>query len=369
LRQVCDCLKYQRGKSCQERWERLEDLIINGRQEICGYSSNALTFKMGINFVLKLHFIRPTYRFLFLTSKYIIVQDEQAQADYHRISLFAKKVEYAGFAFHSMKRAYKLIRAHTHLPLMEFNIDTLSEYESARKKYCTEDKSKRSPFISMCKLLSDIDQRIDINTLLSEKRGAFAWTPEALVEHYGYVSTWYERPLLDYLRERAINSGSDSLKQAARHIMKVYLDRIRIFNPNQIDFNVSYEVASRWKGWAAQLETGELRLSYKHLITDVRSFYNWLEVMSKDDPEQWKQYVAHNPISAADIQSAGRELNERREESKNKTAIALPYIPAFRIELWRNYILKNSILASARSAGRDDLAEFDGITYKLKHDY
>lgn len=365
LKQVCDCLSNQPGEDWQERWECIENHILQGDLQICGYKTNAYTFIDGINFFLSLYFVRSSYKFLFLKEKNIIPLDKQARNDYDSILKYAKEIDCTALEYNNIKFAYTLIRLRTKKSLSEFKIDDLIELDIAKKQY----RLRGAPFTAMCRLLKIIGVKIDDAVVDAERHKVVIWTPEKLVAHYGAIGKWYEYPLLMYLNERAAKSNPTSVTQAARHIIELYWNKIISLNPAQKDFRISYSTSQKWKLWATALESGKQRDSIKHLLTNVRSFYNWIEMMVNEDPVKWKKYGAHNPITAADINYVSKELRKRKGTRKNQTANILPHISSFRKELWKNYVLKNSIVVWARSAPIGEEAEFDGHIYKVKNNF
>lgn len=361
IAKILDWLTRQPGETWQERWLAGEPHVI-AKEDIMGRSIRKTDIRMGLNILLGLEFIRPTYDFLLFkrrTGATIFTEEGEIHPDHALILEIAKKLKYSGGLSSSCQQTYFIIALHTGKKLNQFNIEDLELYVSAWKKH----RKDHCPFKALYNIMLELgiisDEAIEKNRRLKR----FAITPEELVQKHGMADTPWQLPFQVYFQERSATCNLVTLMASARNIMTVYWKEILAIDPDIKSFDVKYATIMDWKAKVKLFDAEQERLALGHIYIDVKSFYDFLTMMAREEPEVWAVYEPKSPITTHEINAVMKETNRRRADVRDETALVLPYLKTIRYELMRNFIVKRSILIWSQHATLMDEAEFDGVTY------
>lgn len=167
-------------------------------------------------------------------------------------------------------------------------------------------------------------------TLSAAKRRPL--TVDELVDGYDLACRPIRDLIVAYLRERQGALDYSSLKGLARMLAMTFWRDLELNHPGIDSLQLTPQVATAWKERLGHIRHGAKsigapRLDPMSVLLAVRAFYSDIAHWALDDPAQWAEFAAPNPIRSGD--TAAQTKLKRRQQARmhQRTRALAPVLP------------------------------------------
>jgi integrase len=200
-------------------------------------------------------------------------------------------------------------------------------------------------------------------------------TIEQLVDRYRIQCRPIRDLLVDYLRERQPSLDFASVDAVSRTLAGLFWARIEALAPGIATLQIPPGVVRVWKDELSTVErttisaTGERvkvpvpRRNLKDELIRVRALYLDIAHWAVEDPARWGPWVAHCPITDAEVQKA-KDRMHRKARMDQRTRERLPVLPVLVRTANDRRLASARLLAAARATQPGTV--IDGTGGKLR---
>lgn len=153
-------------------------------------------------------------------------------------------------------------------------------------------------------------------------------TPAEIVDRHQIASTRVRDVLVDYITELSTTRDYGSLEACAAELVGLFWKQIETANPGIDTIALTAEQATTWKQWLMVRPDGTERRDADSTLSAVRSFYLDLAAWAHEEPGRWAEWAVPCPISVRDVRGSGKRRRARTHRMQARTRTLAPHLPA-----------------------------------------